>query len=485
MRWYESGLAPMSRIAVVAREARLRDALVRVADAGVVEFDRIVAVTDLPIGDAARGLQRISATGPVSPRLVVDPPDLAVLERAGRADLLAGEVALGECSAQAVVQDDIAALLGWAPTDSLPGLARELATVGAAAAPLPAPHGVQPPTAPRRGRMGVAFSPLVDTYGQVPYRDVDPAIASGLAYVIMFGAMFGDVGHGALLVVGALLIRIRRAAPPVAGPPAAARDAHRGRGCGRHGLRSGLRRMLRPDRDRRTGTRRADRATSAHARRWHRAGRSAARRRLRGRHRQPPPRGRCGVGAVRSRRHRRHRRVPERRDGNGRLVLASGWLGVLAALLAAVGLGLAFVGLRAEAGKGAAAITQAVVETFDLVLRLGANVVSFARLAAFGITHAVLGLIVWEATVGLWHHGPVGARGASHRIHSRQCIGIRPGGARRRDPGPAPGILRAVLPGFPGGGPPVPALARTDRNGTTPKRRHHVGLASRVSPSSV
>jgi V/A-type H+-transporting ATPase subunit I len=44
---------------------------------------------------------------------------------------------------------------------------------------------------------------------------------------------------------------------------------------------------------------------------------------------------------------------------------------------------------------------------FDLVLRTGANLVSFARLAAFGLTHAALGALVWSATAGLWAHGGV------------------------------------------------------------------------------
>ena len=50
---------------------------------------------------------------------------------------------------------------------------------------------------------------------------------------------------------------------------------------------------------------------------------------------------------------------------------------------------------------------QVLVELFDLVVRLGSNVVSFARLAAFGLTHAALGLLVWEGTRALWHHGGV------------------------------------------------------------------------------
>jgi V/A-type H+-transporting ATPase subunit I len=87
----------------------------------------------------------------------------------------------------------------------------------------------------------------------------------------------------------------------------------------------------------------------------------------------------------------------------------SGWVGLLAAVLAAAGITLAFVGLFVNAGGRAAGAAQAGIETFDLVIRLGANIVSFARLAAFGLTHAVLSLIVWRATTGLWHLGPPGA----------------------------------------------------------------------------
>ena len=37
---------------------------------------------------------------------------------------------------------------------------------------------------------------------------------------------------------------------------------------------------------------------------------------------------------------------------------------------------------------------------------------SFARLAAFGLTHAALGLLVWEGTRALWHRGGVLAAAA-------------------------------------------------------------------------
>jgi V/A-type H+-transporting ATPase subunit I len=82
---------------------------------------------------------------------------------------------------------------------------------------------------------------------------------------------------------------------------------------------------------------------------------------------------------------------------------------VLAGLTAVVALALASIGFFVAAGGGASGAVQAAVEVFDLVIRLGANVVSFARLAAFGLTHAVLTWLVWQATVGLWGAGPAGA----------------------------------------------------------------------------
>jgi V/A-type H+-transporting ATPase subunit I len=40
-------------------------------------------------------------------------------------------------------------------------------------------------------------------------------------------------------------------------------------------------------------------------------------------------------------------------------------------------------------------------------LRLGTNTVSFARLAAFGLTHAALSSLVWTGTANLWNRGGV------------------------------------------------------------------------------
>jgi V/A-type H+-transporting ATPase subunit I len=74
--------------------------------------------------------------------------------------------------------------------------------------------------------------------------------------------------------------------------------------------------------------------------------------------------------------------------------------------VAALGLILGFIGLYAEAGGRAAGAVEAGVELFDAVIRIGANTVSFGRLAAFGLTHAALGSIVWSGTLFVAQHGP-------------------------------------------------------------------------------
>jgi V/A-type H+/Na+-transporting ATPase subunit I len=408
MRWRDA-ISPMAmtRIAVVAPAARVREALVVVADEGTVELDRIVPPADLPVGDAARALQRLAPGVPPHARLAPTAPDLDTLEDARDADLLAGEAGLAEQSAQAVVRDEVACLIGWTPTGSLDRLRQRLAAVGAAAAPLSRPAGVEPPTATGDGTVRRAFAPLVTTYGTVPYADLDPTVAAGLSYAVMFGAMFGDVGHGGLLLLGALLIRWgrwRRLAPlrphwllvAAAAVSATAFGFAYGECFGPTGwVPQGL---LVPTE-------------------------------------QPVQMLVAGValGAVLLGVAYAMGTVNRIREGGWAVALyapsgiagallfvaagvaAGAWFWHWAALaVGAVALGLtalvlAYVGLFVRAGGKAAGALQATVETVDLVVRLGSNVVSFARLAAFGLTHAILTGIVWDASRSLWGAGPAAA----------------------------------------------------------------------------
>ena len=53
------------------------------------------------------------------------------------------------------------------------------------------------------------FSSLVTQYGIPRYGEIDPSMVFAITFVLMFGMMFGDVGHGAVIASGAFLFRDR------------------------------------------------------------------------------------------------------------------------------------------------------------------------------------------------------------------------------------------------------------------------------------
>jgi V/A-type H+/Na+-transporting ATPase subunit I len=388
MSWLEATLpARMTRIALVAPAGSLRDMLVKVAESGTVEID--VATPPAQSADAA-------------PALAVHAPDLAALAAEGRLDLIAGEDQLRHYADCAVRRDTVAALAGWTPASQLGALGSALAEAGCAVVPLRWPRGTDAPTLVAGSAGQRALSPLVSTYGTVPYADVNPAWPAWASYVLMFGMMFGDVGDGLLLIAAALAIRagwpalVRRyrgAWPFVAGAGAAATlfGLAYGEFFGPTGVIPTL--WLDP----------VTRPVPLLA-----AGLGAGALLLAGAY---------GLGLV-----NRWREggwpialyAPSGVAGSalflGTGILAAGWyfrLGLLIAIggaLAGAGLALAFTGFMVAAG-GWHGLLQAAVEVVDQVVRLGSNFASFARLAAFGLAHAALGLLVWKGTEALWHRG--------------------------------------------------------------------------------
>ena len=51
------------------------------------------------------------------------------------------------------------------------------------------------------------FGMLLENYGLPAYRTIDPTCLMAMAFLLMFGMMFGDIGHGLVLVAGGLLLR--------------------------------------------------------------------------------------------------------------------------------------------------------------------------------------------------------------------------------------------------------------------------------------
>ncbi len=425
--------ARMERVAIVAPRATLRATLVALAAGGRFEPDaRHTAAADADaeaprevasagVADTAgepagagetepraaairRRLDRRPADAPApEPRLAADAPDLDALQATGRWDLLAGEHRLSTLADGAVLHGRAALLVGWAPLDALDALRADVARAGADVAPLARPSGAWAPTLVHPAGVARAFEPLVRTYATVPERDVDPALFAGIAYVVMFGMMFGDVAHG--LILAGLGLALRWWRPRAlrsfgslwglalgAGVVAAAFGLLYGEAFGPTGL---VPRLWLSPLDAPLTLLAAALAVGAAlmaityviggVNRWREAGAGAA---------LLSPTGIAGALMF---------------VGVGGIAGGVLWWRPLApagVAAAAAGVVLTFGGLLAAAGLSGTGVLQAVVELFDSVLRIGSNTISFTRLAAFGMTHAAISQIVWEATSALWRPGP-------------------------------------------------------------------------------
>lgn len=388
--------APMERVAVIAPRPALRSVLVEVADEGVVEFDP--PLPDHAIDGPATLAARRGAGNASQPVIARDAPDVDGLVAAGAWALLAGEADLEQHMASALDHGRVAGLLGWVAADAVDRVGARVEASDGAIVVLPRPAGVDPPTLLARRGPAAQFRVLVDTYGTVRYADVDPTPFAAIAFVVMFGMMFGDAGHGAVLVALGLLARSGRgvmgrvraawALLVAAGIAAIGFGFAYGEVFGpTHALRAlwlvpldqpvrllvagvvvgavllGVSEVL--------GT----------VNRWRESGPAAA---------LYDPTG-----------------VPALCSYAGLVMLVAGVAAGLAVVavaggvLVATGMSLVGIGRVARGGRGSGA--QAVVESLDGFLRLGSNVVSFARLAAFGLMHAAIGSVVWDGTVALWH----------------------------------------------------------------------------------
>ncbi len=392
--------ARMRRVAVVATQQRLRDALAEIADAGTIELSGALAPAS---GEAVEALRRLERAAPgvdraPQPRLLRSEAKVAELERRGARELLAGEVALRQRAGRAITHRDFALLAGWTPQHELSALRSRLSAVGASVIELTLPPGETPPTLLVPARAARPFRLLVETYGAVPYGDIDPTSFAALVFFLMFGMMFGDAGDGLLLIAAALLLRRARhprlsAArrlwpfPAAAGASAVVFGLLYGEFFGPTGILPAL--WLKP----------LDHATTLLV-----VGAAIGVVLLVGAH---------ALGLVNRWRERGLRTALLSPSGlAGLLVLLGGVLLVVGltdvpalttagAVVTTLGALLLYAGFRAESGHGVEGVVQRLVESIDALLRTGSNVLSFTRLAAFGLMHAAIGAVVFDGAGAL------------------------------------------------------------------------------------
>ena len=65
------------------------------------------------------------------------------------------------------------------------------------------------PTLLKNSKLFTPLEALVTTYGTPGYREIDPTPILGITFVLMFGSMFGDLGHGLVLVALGALVALR------------------------------------------------------------------------------------------------------------------------------------------------------------------------------------------------------------------------------------------------------------------------------------
>jgi len=67
--------------------------------------------------------------------------------------------------------------------------------------------GHSPPTKLKNNAFFKPFETLIKMYGMPSYNEKDPTAFFAISYMLMFGAMFGDVGQGFVILLGGLLLK--------------------------------------------------------------------------------------------------------------------------------------------------------------------------------------------------------------------------------------------------------------------------------------
>jgi V-type H+-transporting ATPase subunit a len=101
---------------------------------------------------------------------------------------------------------------GWCPKNAVEDIHKTLRTVkdrtGSVIPSIldPIYTNEEPPTYFKVGKYTKAFQEIIDAYGIAKYQEINPTVFTIVTFPFLFAVMFGDVGHGFILLIYALLL---------------------------------------------------------------------------------------------------------------------------------------------------------------------------------------------------------------------------------------------------------------------------------------
>ncbi|MBE6069155.1 MAG: hypothetical protein E7211_15885 [Clostridium lundense] len=104
-------------------------------------------------------------------------------------------------------------LCGWVPEDEIKSLNEKLNIFGnkiivlSKEADRITNKTITPPTRLKNNSIVRPFEVMVNMYGIPSYDETDPTLFLGISYMIIFGAMFGDVGQGLVFLIAGLFLK--------------------------------------------------------------------------------------------------------------------------------------------------------------------------------------------------------------------------------------------------------------------------------------
>ena len=128
--------------------------------------------------------------------------------------MLAVEQRMLEAEEQLPRTQQTVLVTGWVPDNQASGVTARLGewTGGCCVVETTPADAVPPEQVPvllRHSRLLRPFGLLIAGYGLPGYREIEPTLFVAISYMLMFGMMFGDVGHGAVLILGGALALAR------------------------------------------------------------------------------------------------------------------------------------------------------------------------------------------------------------------------------------------------------------------------------------